>query len=33
MGGETLRRSAVALVAAGRTTVAEAMHVSNQFED
>ena len=33
MGGATLRRSAVALVAAGRTTVAEAMHASNQFED
>ncbi|KRB84611.1 GspE/PulE family protein [Noviherbaspirillum sp. Root189] len=33
MGGETLRRHAVALVIAGRTTVSEAMRVSNQFEE
>ncbi len=33
MGGHTLRRHAVALVVAGKTTVSEAMRVSNQFED
>jgi len=33
MGGETLRRDAVRLVLAGRTTVSEAMRVSNQFEE
>ncbi len=33
MAGETLRRHAVALVVAGRTTVSEAMRISNQFED
>lgn len=33
MAGETLRRHAVALVVAGKTTVAEAMRISNQFED
>ncbi|MBY0556805.1 MAG: GspE/PulE family protein [Burkholderiaceae bacterium] len=33
MGGETLRRHAVALVIQGKTTVAEAMRVSNQSED
>jgi len=33
MAGQTLRRHAVALVVAGKTTVAEAMRVSNQFED
>jgi MSHA biogenesis protein MshE len=33
MAGETLRRHAVALVIAGRTTVAEAMRISNQLED
>lgn len=33
MGGATLRRYAVDLVTAGRTTVAEAMRISNQFED
>ena len=33
MAGETLRRHAVALALAGRTTVAEAMRISNQFED
>jgi MSHA biogenesis protein MshE len=33
MAGETLRRDAVRLVLAGTTTVAEAMRVSNQFED
>lgn len=33
MGGETLRRHATALVVAGKTTVAEAMRVSSQFED
>jgi len=32
MAGETLRRHAVALVVAGRTTVLEAMRISNQFE-
>ena len=33
MAGETLRRDAVRLVVEGRTTVAEAMRISNQFED
>ena len=33
MAGETLRRDAVRLAVAGRTTVAEAMKISNQFED
>jgi MSHA biogenesis protein MshE len=33
MAGETLRRHAVALVVAGRTSVIEAMRISNQFED
>ncbi len=33
MAGQTLRRHAVALVIAGKTTVSEAMRVSNQFED
>jgi len=32
MAGETLRRHAVALIVAGRTTVMEAMRISNQFE-
>jgi MSHA biogenesis protein MshE len=33
MAGETLRRHAVQLVVQGRTTVAEAMRISNQIED
>jgi MSHA biogenesis protein MshE len=33
MRGETLRRSAVRLAVQGKTTVAEAMRVSNQLED
>ncbi len=33
MEGNTLRRHAVALVVAGRTTIAEAMRISNQMED
>ncbi len=33
MGGMTLRRHALELVAEGRTTIAEAMRASNQFED
>ena len=33
MAGETLRRDAVRAVVAGRTTVSEAMRISNQFED
>jgi MSHA biogenesis protein MshE len=33
MRGETLRRSAVRLALQGRSTVAEAMRVSNQMED
>ncbi len=33
MGGRTLRRHAVALAVAGKTTVSEAMRVSSQFED
>jgi len=32
MGGETLRRHAVQLVVQGRTTVSEAMRISNQIE-
>ncbi len=32
MAGETLRRDAVRLVVAGRTTVSEAMRISNEFE-
>jgi len=33
MAGQTLRRDAVRLVVQGRTTVDEAMRISNQFED
>jgi MSHA biogenesis protein MshE len=33
MKGETLRRSGVRLAIQGRTTVAEAMRISNQMED
>jgi MSHA biogenesis protein MshE len=33
MAGQTLRRHAVALVVAGKTTVGEAMRISNQFDD
>lgn len=33
MAGRTLRRHAVALVIAGKSTVSEAMRISNQFED
>jgi MSHA biogenesis protein MshE len=33
MAGQTLRRHAVQLVVQGRTTVAEAMRISNQYED
>jgi MSHA biogenesis protein MshE len=33
MAGNTLRRHAALLAAAGRTTVEEAMRISNQFED
>jgi MSHA biogenesis protein MshE len=33
MGGQTLRRHAVQLVVQGRTTVSEAMRISNQFEE
>jgi MSHA biogenesis protein MshE len=33
MAGNTLRRHATMLAAAGRTTVEEAMRVSSQFED
>jgi MSHA biogenesis protein MshE len=33
MAGETLRRHAVALAVQGRTTVSEAMRISNQLED
>ena len=33
MAGQTLRRDAVRLVQIGRTTVGEAMKISNQFED
>jgi len=33
MAGETLRRDAVRLILAGRTTVAEGMRISNQYEE
>ncbi|MBS1144454.1 MAG: type secretion system protein E:ral secretory system protein N-terminal [Proteobacteria bacterium] len=33
MAGETLRRDAVRMVLAGKTTVGEAMRISNQFEE
>jgi len=33
MAGETLRRDAVRMVLAGKTTVAEAMRISNQYEE
>ncbi len=33
MAGETLRRDAIRLVLAGKTTIGEAMRISNQFED
>jgi MSHA biogenesis protein MshE len=33
MGGETLRRHGVALAVQGRTTVGEAMRISNQADD
>jgi len=33
LGRETMRRHAVEMAIAGRTTVAEAMRISNQFED
>ncbi|HRE16590.1 MAG TPA: ATPase, T2SS/T4P/T4SS family, partial [Rhodocyclaceae bacterium] len=33
MAGESLRRDAVRMVTAGRTTVGDAMRISNQFED
>ena len=33
MAGETLRRDAVHLAVKGRTTIGEAMRISNQFED
>ncbi|WP_301100625.1 GspE/PulE family protein [Propionivibrio sp.] len=33
MAGETLRRDAVRLVVKGRTSIEEAMRISNQFED
>ena len=33
MAGETLRRDAVRLVVEGKTTIEEAMRISNQFED
>ena len=33
MAGNTLRRHAAQLVAAGTTTVEEAMRISNQFEE
>jgi MSHA biogenesis protein MshE len=33
MAGKTLRKSAVDLVISNRTTIAEAMRISNQFED
>ncbi|MBS0307823.1 MAG: Flp pilus assembly complex ATPase component TadA, partial [Proteobacteria bacterium] len=33
MAGNTLRRHGVALAVAGRTTIAEAMRISNQFDD
>ncbi len=33
MGGETLRRHGVSLAVQGRSTIAEAMRISNQYED
>ncbi|MGI4845268.1 MAG: GspE/PulE family protein [Janthinobacterium lividum] len=33
MGGETLRRHGVSLAVQGRTTIAEAMRISNQYDD
>jgi MSHA biogenesis protein MshE len=33
MGGDTMRRHAVELVVAGRTTISEAMRISSQLED
>jgi MSHA biogenesis protein MshE len=33
MVGKTLRKNAVDLVIAKRTTIAEAMRISNQFEE
>jgi MSHA biogenesis protein MshE len=33
MGGETLRRHGVALAVQGRTTIGEAMRISNQVDD
>jgi MSHA biogenesis protein MshE len=33
MAGNTLRRHAVSLAAAGKTTVAEAMRISSQTDD
>ncbi len=33
MAGNTLRRHGVQLAAAGKTTIAEAMRISNQFDD
>lgn len=33
MAGETLRRDAVRMAVAGRTTISEAMRISNQFEE
>ena len=33
MAGNTLRRNAISLVIEGKTTVAEAMRISNQFDD
>jgi MSHA biogenesis protein MshE len=33
MGGNTMRRHAVALVVQGRTTISEAMRISSQLED
>lgn len=33
MAGQTLRRDAVRLVVQGRTSIDEAMCISNQFED
>jgi MSHA biogenesis protein MshE len=33
MAGQTLRRHGVALVIAGKTTIGEAMRISNQFDD
>jgi MSHA biogenesis protein MshE len=33
MGGRTLRHHAAQLAAAGRTSIEEAMRITNQFED